>query len=280
MRTVHTLDQLLKIICNDGESTGHMNDLYFTMQQYEQFSDRSLSQAAYLSEKPQFRNWLLGSGSATLLVDGHCGEHLSHRMSPLSIFCTTLIQSLLDLSHSSQDIVLHFFCGQHLDPTGSLYGPQGLIRSLTAQLILELWTRQLRPDFHFLADQPKFDGHTYPEDIDVRAMCQVFVSLLGQLPPGTTVYCVMDGISQFETTLGNWSEELRVVVACLQWCGENPEGRSGVSMKSLFASADASTVIRELVSLEEQVDLSSGEYYGSVASPGVMARDLAARTFV
>lgn len=281
-----TLDHLLLTLCANGEANAHVHTLYAILEQYEVFTEKSLAQAAYLSETPAFRHWLLAPSSAALLVDGHCSERMRHGLSPLSVFCATLVQSLLlNASRSGADdnlqvVVLHFFCGQHADPHGLLCGPRGLIRGLVAQLVLQLWRQRLPLDLGFLAELGLDDlgqRRARPGDIDVRVVCRVFAGLLGQLPPGTTVHCVVDGISEFETALGSWAQDLRIVVACLLWCGANFEAQAGVSVKCLFASADGSTVICDLVAPEEQVDLSAGDYSGSVASPAVMAGDLSAR---
>lgn len=269
------MDQLLQIICNQVESTIHVTELYSTLQQYLSFSEKALAQSAFLSEKPKFRRWLLERGSSSLLVDGHCSENISQRMSPLSVFCAILTQSLLDVSHTSQEIVIYFFCGEHMDSNGLLPGPQGLIRSLTAQLIHELGARHLQPDLQFLMESPHLARYAHPQDIDTRTMCRIFTGLLGQLPPGTTVHCVIDGVSQFETVLFGMAEEMRIVVDCLQWCVSSTN--TPVFIKVLLASADASTVVRHLIPYHQQVDLRSGDFYGSGESSRALMMDLSSQ---
>ncbi|KAL1854920.1 hypothetical protein Daus18300_011240 [Diaporthe australafricana] len=269
---IYHLDQLLTVICNDVESGAHAKSLYSVLEQYYLFSDKALAQAAHLSETPDFRRWLLDKNSGSLLVDGHCGEHMSHMISPLSVFCATLVQSLLDMSLNSQDMVLYFFCGQHVYADGPLSGPQGLIRSLTAQIILGLGSRHIAPELEFLRELPGLASSSHPEDIDIRTVGRIFSGLLSQLPPGTSVHCVVDDISQFETALYGWAEDLGIVVDCLQWCVFNTD--ASVFLKPLYTSANASTVVRRQIPLDQQLDLRSGEYYGSVSSPRALMMDL------
>lgn len=268
------LEQLLPRIQNDFEIASHTHDFVSVLQQYQSFGNKALSQAAHLSEKDEFRDWLLGRGPSSLLVDGRCAQHMRLGLSPLSVFNASLIKSLLDVSQDSQNSVLFFFCGQHLENEGPFPGPQGMIRSLTAQLMLKMRSLQLQPSLDFLLALPGFSSATYPEDLDIRTMCQIFIGLLRQLPFGSTVHCIIDGISQFETCIDNWDEELVTVVDCLQWIVFNSGATAGVCMKSLLCSADASTVVCDIVPTEHKVDMSSREYYGSIASPEALERDL------
>lgn len=271
---IQNLNELIQIICNREESTYHVTDLYSILGQYQEFSEKHLAQAAYLSEKPQFRHWLMEQGPGSLLVDGHCGEHMNSSMSPLSVFCATLYQSLLGISRDSTDAsaVLYFFCGYHLDPNGPLYGPQGLLRSLAAQVTLEMRSRQIQPDLQFLLELPYLADYAHPEDIDIRAMCRIFTGLLDQLPLGTTVYCVIDGVSQFEAAQGGMAENMRIIVACLQWCVLDAD--ASVSVKLMLASADASTVVRHQIPRYQHVDLSSGDFHELFVSPPALMREL------
>lgn len=123
-------------------------------------------------------------------------------------------------------------------------------------------------------EHPGLSVENYLEDLDVWTVCRVFIDLVCQLPLGTTIHCILDSISQFETVIGNWVEDLRIVIDCLQWCVANLETSAGLCMKSLFSSADASTRVRDLVPSEQQVDLSSGVYYGFVPTLGALITEL------
>lgn len=277
---VYTLDEMARILCHESEASCHAVDLYNSLRQYDAFSDKAIAQAAYLSETRQFREWLQGFGSPHLLVDGHCDNHTTRRTSPLSVFLASLIQSLLDrLSQpasfqSSPEIVLYFFCGQHIEDGGPLAGPQGLIRSLTTQLILSWPQQSPPPDVGFLSTLLPGTVSSAEEDLEVGTVCHIFRAMLRQLPPSSTVYCIIDGISYFETSIGGRSEDVCEVVDCLQSSSLNTANGARPIVKILLASANRSIEVRELFSADSIVELRGGNFYNSVVSTRALISDL------
>lgn len=276
----YTLDEMTRILCHESEASCHVVDLYNSLRQYDAFSDKAIAEAAFLSETSQFRQWLQGYGSQHLLVDGHCENYTTRRISPMSVFLASLIQSLLDrLSQLASfqggpEIVLYFFCGQHIED-GPLAGPQGLIRSLTTQLILSWPQQSPPPDVGFLSSLLPGTVSGAEEDLEVGTVCRIFQAILRQLPPRSTVYCIIDGISYFETSIGGRSEDVCTVVDCLQSCSplETANG-AGPIVKTLLASADKSTEIREFFPRDRIVELRTGNLYNSVVSTTALISDL------
>lgn len=133
----------------------------------------------------------------------------------VSVFCATLITSLTNLRR--EDLVLHFFCGLHVDSRDPSPGPRGLVRSLVMQLFAYL-TRTCHANLEFICDR---DYVRDIEDQHLGALCQTLRELLYQCEPGTYVYCIVDSITLFERTM--WIRELKVVAKCLQDCVENVE---------------------------------------------------------
>lgn len=286
---VQDLDELLTILCADTEGSCHVDDLYATLRTYDTFSDKDLAESAYLAETQAFRQWLQRSRTGPLLVDGHCGNHMHRRTSPVSVFCASLIQSLLNnasqqqeqesrhQSQGSTDLVLYFFCGRHMYDEGLLAGPQGLIRSLAAQLILAWPQLTQAPDLEFLSSLFPERIASAQADLDIETVCEIFEALLEQLPTMSTVHCVIDGLSCFETSIGNWSEEIWAVVDFLSSCcsykmrdGPRP------TLKLLLANADKSTVVCDLPVFQMNgiVDLRAGSFYGSSMTPTALISDL------
>lgn len=278
----YTLDELAMILCHKSEASCHVDDLYTSIRRYDAFSDKAIAQAAYLSETRQFRQWLQGLGSDFLLVDGHCENHTTRRTSPLSLFLASLIQSLLDRigqqqssSQSSSDVVLYFFCGQHMEDDGPLAGPQGLIRSLTTQLILSWPQGSPPPDVGFLSSLLPGPVASAEEDLEVVTVCRIFHALLRQLPPSSTVHCIIDGISYFETSIGGWSEDVYEVSYCLQrCCSPGTANDPRPTVKLMLASADKSIEVRDLFPQDCVVELRTGNFYSSVVSPRALISDL------
>lgn len=286
---IQDMDELLMILVADAEISCHVDDLYASLRRYDTFSDKDLARSAYLAETQPFRQWLQGLRARPLLVDGHCGNHMNRRASPMSVFCASLIQSLRNNSAQQQeqergqqnrsdtDLVLYFFCGQHTYDEGPLAGPQGLIRSLTTQLILAWPQLMPPPDLQFLSSLVPGSVSSAQADLDVGTVCDIFAALLGQLPKTSTVHCIIDGLSCFETSIGNWSEDICEVVEVLSGCCSSRmcDGQ-WANFKLLLASADKSTVVRNLPVFSRNgiVELRAGEFYSSLLSPTALISDL------
>ncbi|KAK3359208.1 hypothetical protein B0T25DRAFT_564238 [Lasiosphaeria hispida] len=97
----------------------------------------------------------------TLLVDGNMQDASSDKISPLSLFCTNFALAITNLE--PENVFTHFYCGLRTDGDDTWSGPNGLVRSIIAQLLRHLL-------------------HT----------------LLHQFSAGTTIYSIIDGISTFD----------------------------------------------------------------------------------
>lgn len=272
---VQSLEELIMILCSESEGTCHVDDRYASLRHYCDFDNKELAHAAYLVEGTEFTRWIQNFDSDLILVDGHCGNAVKGRTSPMSVLCASLIQSLSDVSAQQQGTtgaVLYFFCGQHMNKHGPLPGPQGLIRSLTNQLIMA-WHKLLRvyaappPNLRFLSNLLPGTVSSAQEDLDIDTVCNIFYALLEQLPAGFTVYCIVDGLSYFETSLGGWSDEIEQVVDCLQQCCDSYESELQVTVKVMLASAHRSIKVCEQIPSEQIVNLRAGKLSSAFASP-------------
>lgn len=169
---------------------------------------------------PQVKQWLHALSSSVVLVEG-CGTRpQAGRVAPLSHVCATFIQILNNSGGAEGDskttkTTLFFFCGQHVMEKDSLQGPQGLMRSLLAQLILTLvqnnWVQDSTPIK--LLHKQGF-GAQELENFSLQDVCQLFHQLLSSVPSGSTVFALVDGISYFEHS-EVWRGEFELVIGCL-----------------------------------------------------------------
>ena len=70
-----------------------------------------------------------------------------------------------------------------------------MVASFIGQLLEQMEEQQVQPDFTFLKDEDWLrlrQGR-------LNLLCVVFVKLVGQLPPGSVLLCMIDGASQYET---------------------------------------------------------------------------------
>ncbi|KAK4210103.1 hypothetical protein QBC37DRAFT_429270 [Rhypophila decipiens] len=183
-----------------------------------------LSRAAYMLQTPQVRHLLSAPSAGVVLVDS-CNSIadrslLGSSLTPVSFICATLTQALRRQSAPSP-VVLVFFCGSHVTYKDALRGPLGLVRSLLAQLVLELlknrWVSEEDPMTGVsLPDEPDEDGSG--GGVYLADLCGLFHSLLRLIPQGTSVYCIVDGISCYHDRAEDdqeeeeWSEDYAVVM--------------------------------------------------------------------
>lgn len=164
-------------------------------------------QARWLAKTPEFQDWFQCDRSAILLCDGCTTEHL-YLVSSMSVFCATLISSLVD---DENVIALVFFSGLHAEThtyTRGANGPIGLIRSLCAQLLLHPSLTKL--DLSFLS-ATMLEGLSH-QNLD--AYRYTFERLLQQVPPWMRVYCILDGIWLYERP--PWLDDLKYLASMFE----------------------------------------------------------------
>lgn len=239
--SVSTLD-LMRILDIDHHQP--TDDLQFVLKQAVRMSDNNQGRARWLMRTPNFQNWMSLPRHALLLVDGAMPLE---RVSPMSILTATLAVSLLS---SQTTIVIYFFCGKNLDASADdeLSGPQGMLRSLITQLMLQIGPM---PNLSGIINSHEFLHDCYKHQFS--ALCEVLRLLIEQLPPHTILYCLLDGVSWYEQE--TWVDEMRFFVGLFRHL---MAGANGPSLKLLMASSNRSTDIRSLVDTEwEYVSLAA-----------------------
>ena len=151
----------------------------------------SRARADALMTNPRFQSWLTSRHPSALLVDGNDSASVTSRTTSLSSFCATLAQAL---DKSSSAIHLEFFCGLHTRSNDPLRGPQGLIRTLIAQLLDRV--RDVDWDLGRIAKNRTTLDRL--ERFELDHLCSAFSDLVRQLPYGTFLFVLVDGISFYE----------------------------------------------------------------------------------
>lgn len=179
------------------------------------FDSKTQSRVQSILQKRRFLGWMKSKYPDLIIVLADLPTSGLESITAMSIFCATLITSLTNLRREA--LVLHFFCGLHVDSRDPSPGPRGLVRSLIMQLFAYL-TRAGRAKLDFISNR---DYVRDIEDQHLGALCQTLRELLWQCEPGTHVYCIIDSISLFERTA--WSHDLTTVARCLMGCVGNWE---------------------------------------------------------
>ncbi|KAJ5153116.1 uncharacterized protein N7482_009594 [Penicillium canariense] len=236
-------------------------DLEYVIRQGPNFNAKAQIQAQHLTNYPEFQRWLASRRSDLLLVDGNADPADPNRISPLSVVCATLALSLH--KSNSKPLVLHFFCGQHSAATDHLNGPTGLMRSVITQLLYS--GRQFNIDF--------IDSRTYRESLEahsLRYLCDTFCKLIEQLPLDTNVFCILDGISLYETEF--WLDGIVCVFQALNGVATDEQLRP--VFKVLLTSPHMSRNLGRRVALSQHVVLQPGAINGRLISERSIGRKL------
>lgn len=180
-----------------------------------------------IMRSPKLQKWITDTQSSALLINAnHQG---STRQQPTSFICAKLVDSITPSPSDAQTefqmiLPLAFFCGEHLHKTDPDSGPNGMMRSLLAQLLLAY------PDFD-LRVIPQIQHLDFD---DVNDLCDVFDLLIAQLPDYTVVFCIVDAISFFEDNNSICAEANIVVQALVDVVERTKDG--GCRFKLLLMS--------------------------------------------
>ncbi|KAJ2993645.1 hypothetical protein NUW58_g1776 [Xylaria curta] len=231
--------QLLSVIGVPLDSI--LRDLDRVAQQAIHFDAESQGKAQWLMKTPEFGNWMQGRRSSILIADGATNGQIL-LVSPMSGLCAALASGLAD--DDSGTITLFFFMGLHIgtDSTShDLDGPQGMMRCLIAQL---LSSSLLEPNLGFLTldDLEAYQRH------DLKSLCNLFVRLVQQLPPGTDIFCIIDGISWYEQA--PWLTGLRSATGMFEYLMGQLDPDYAAILKVLMTSHGRSREIVQHLALD------------------------------
>jgi hypothetical protein len=145
----------------------------------------------YVIKSAALASWVTAERSVALVIHGNARS--VQRKSALSFVCARLVYALDQIrapggsSHADRPNVLplHFFCGQHATSDHSWETPSGVLNSLLAQLL----TQCKNVDLTKATSLGSFDSD------DMKAVSKRFECVFAQLPPQTTIFCVIDALS-------------------------------------------------------------------------------------
>jgi len=134
----------------------------------------------------ELKAWLTVPYSGVLMVNGDLDG--DQKLSPLSVVCAMLLESLGSVDGA---LSMNFFCGLHTQIGDPATGPIAMIKSLIAQLLSQ---HSFDLDFIHLKDQQELEAN------DLDTVCDLFSRLITQVPQSTPIFCIVDGISYYETS--------------------------------------------------------------------------------
>jgi hypothetical protein len=253
----HSLQQEVKNILHVDD---HMasQDLQTILSQAKSVDTKLQGRAHWVLRTPRFMKWIQSRDSDVLSINGNLDGFGMARYSPLSLLPATLIQSLLQQPHI---YVVYYFCGMHNSVMDDLAGPVGLIRSLNAQL---LSFQQVGLDFVQVGQW----GEGL-QSLDLQTLCRLFRRLVSQLPD-MMLFCVLDGVSLFETDLSR--NDAAFVLRKLIDLSMDED--LDCHFKLLLTSATMSRIGKELLSETNILSIPENAGNGMLLTDRTIARDV------
>ena len=209
------------------ESSVLEQDLEAKLQTIWLISRQDQDRVVAIMRSHKLQMWITTTDSSALFINAnHKG---TTRQQPTSFICAKLVDSMTPspsnaLSEPQISFPLAFFCGEHLQNDDPDSGPDGMMRSLLAQLLLAY------RDFDLRTIQ-QMQNLNYD---DVSDLCDIFDQLIMQLPQCIVVFCVVDAISFYEDN-ATVCEDASIVVQTLVDIVERTR-ESGCAFKLLLMS--------------------------------------------
>ena len=215
----------------EGPNIRHItDDLEAVLRRTCDIADSDLSRTSYLMRDPRFLSWLDTDVDRAqldlLLINGYFDTYSDRSISPLSVFTAFFASGVV--AQSQKHIVLHHFSSLHTNRAHDpLAGPHGLLRRLIAQLLINLARFNVNTLF---LDGELLDDCGLDAAHDLHALCELFGRLLEEVPEGVAVFILIENISNFETSLYGWMNEVDFVVQRLSGLGKPRSPGDGPSL--------------------------------------------------
>ena len=193
----YQLNTLLGRLNVDKEADIASRDTVEQLRLIHILSRESQDRAVALIKSPQIHTWLTSTASSVLHVNGQMffSEHEA-RQSPLSYTCAKFVDSVFTkVQHSTTTrtptIILRWFCGQHTDFRIDYdVHPPGMLNNLLYQFIRQLLSLGIGSTSAHL---PSLSNNP-----TLSELCELFVGLTQCSPPGSILFCILDGVSYYE----------------------------------------------------------------------------------
>ncbi|TGJ84773.1 hypothetical protein E0Z10_g3977 [Xylaria hypoxylon] len=167
------------------------DDLVTTMHGGSELSLKAQDRIVYVIESEALKAWLLNSKNAALLIRGS-SEQLGNDISAISFVAAHLVQSTQKAQGTSRLLGLFWFTKQHQNKRSDAdANVHGIMRSLIGQLVHAYGGF----DLYFIK---RSHAIAVREDNDIKTLCDIFDSLVFQLPEKTITICVIDWLACLE----------------------------------------------------------------------------------
>jgi hypothetical protein len=174
----------------------------------------------------RIRSWLGDVNSSVLFLNGHYNSPRAMAQSPTSFFCARLASAMQpntgvpqepSLRPSTRALAISFFCAEHLDSEDSYQGARGIVKSLTAQLLVS-----------YNGFDTRLMKQLLKADLDhLKTLCATLKILIGKLPKEIVLFCIIDTITVHEESESR-CKNVEFVLDTLAEIAESDDGRNCV----------------------------------------------------
>ena len=169
-------------------------DIEHCLELADELDPIAIDRASWVMGAQEFQSWLEVKRSRAILINGNSDPR--DNTSPLSLFCAHMTHLFVA---AKSVMVVSYFCGLHVDPiTDDRSIAQSIMISLIGQLLLQARQKHVQFDLSFLVQEKL---QLLAED-DVKTLCKIFRDLVIQIPKDMIIFCVIDGISLYESASG------------------------------------------------------------------------------
>ena len=169
-------------------------DIEHCLELADELDPIAIDRASWLMGAQEFQSWLEVKSSRAILINGNSDP--MDNTSPLSLFCAHMTHLFVA---AKSVMVVSYFCGLHVDPiSDDRSNAQSMMISLIGQLLLQARQKHVHFDLSFLVQEKL---QLLAED-DMKTLWKIFQDLVIQLSKDMIIFCVIDGISLYESADG------------------------------------------------------------------------------
>ncbi|EQB45086.1 hypothetical protein CGLO_16092 [Colletotrichum gloeosporioides Cg-14] len=189
--------------------------------------------------------------AALLILGGNNCRDLP--LSAISYFNANIFGSLSSLARQERSIcVLAYFCGQHKDDGEPFSSPMDLITTLILQLLSQTGNN-IDPETLL---QFRIMDTLYEQKL--ASVCKLLAKLLDALSKDTLVFCLIDGVSFFESPKARKEDMIVVVGFLLRHARKRQRKARGAKLKVLFAAPSSCHELHEMFEEYETFTVDGG----------------------
>lgn len=211
---------------------------------------RAQDESTWVVQQEELQLWLTLPESRDLLIIGNRSDAALDDLTPLSLVCAELVRLC---SISKDTIVVTHFCGLHSDyDRDERAGFAGMLATLIGQLIHQSKAKKFDLNLSSVESVRK-----KIRKLDLNCLCDVFEDLVHQIPKDKIFYCIIDGISLYETwEYGSENGDVIAVLETLFGLVDTADRKKFASVKLLLTCPGDSMNIGDL---DDGFPLEAGE---------------------